>query len=286
MPASTSYEKEIIAWFKKNKRDLPWRKTDAWGVLVSEIMLQQTPVQRVLPVYNEWMKRWPTPAHLAKATPAEVITAWGRLGYPRRALRLHECAKVITTEFKGVIPNTESELRKLPGIGEYTAAAMVAFAFEGRSLVLDINIRRLFSRLYKGEEAPAAAPTKAERHEYAEYVPQKNAHLWAAATMELGALICTAKNPICGRCPVADSCQWRSLDYPATDRIKRTQTWHGTDRQCRGTIVQALRENSTLNKKQIHLLWDVPSQVEKAILTLLDDGLIEERRKNTYSLPR
>ncbi len=286
MYANSHFERAIIAWFKKNKRDLPWRKTDAWGVLVSEIMLQQTPVQRVLPVYNEWMKRWPTPAHLAKATPAEVITAWGRLGYPRRALRLHECAKVITTELKGQIPDTEVELRKLPGIGEYTAAAMVAFAFEGRSLVLDINIRRLFSRLYKGEEAPTAAPTKAERVEYAEYVPEKNAHIWAAATMELGALLCTAKNPLCGRCPVSDQCKWRSLDYPASERVKRTQTWHGTDRQCRGTIVQALRENSTLNKKQIHLLWDVPSQVEKAILTLLDDGLIEERRKNTYSLPR
>ena len=280
------YEREITSWFKKNKRDLPWRKTDAWGVLVSEIMLQQTPVQRVLPVYNEWMKRWPTPAHLAKATPAEVITAWGRLGYPRRALRLHECAKVITSELNGTVPSTETELRKLPGIGEYTAAAMVAFAFQGRSLVLDINIRRLFSRLYKGEEAPTAAPTKAERIEYAQYVPEKNAHIWAAATMELGALVCTAKNPLCGRCPVSDQCQWRSLDYPASKRVKRTQTWHGTDRQCRGTIVQALRENSTLNKKQIHLLWDVPSQVEKAILTLLDDGLIEERRKNTYSLPR
>jgi A/G-specific adenine glycosylase len=280
------YEKAIIDWFKENKRDLPWRKTDAWGVLVSEIMLQQTPVQRVLPVYNEWMKRWPTAADLAKATPAEVITAWGRLGYPRRALRLHECAKVITTELDGAIPQIESELRKLPGIGEYTAAAMVAFAFKGRSLVLDINIRRLFSRLYKGEEAPSAAPTKAERTEYAEYVPQKNAHLWAAATMELGALICTAKNPTCGLCPVADQCKWRSLDYPASERVKRTQTWHGTDRQCRGSIVQALRENSTLNKKQIHLLWDVPSQVEKALLTLLDDGLIEERGTNTFSLPR
>ena len=280
------YEKTIIAWFKKNKRDLPWRNTDAWGVLVSEIMLQQTPVQRVLPVYNEWMARWPTPTHLAKASPADVITAWGRLGYPRRALRLHECAKVITNELNGKIPETEAELRKLPGIGEYTAAAMVAFAFEGRSLVLDINIRRLFSRLYQGEEAPTAAPTKAERLEYAEYVPQKNAHLWAAATMELGALICTAKNPLCGRCPVADECKWRSLDFPASERVKRTQTWHGTDRQCRGTVVQALRENSTLTKKQIHLLWDVPSQVEKAILTLLDDGLIEERKRNTYSLPR
>ena len=279
------YERAIVDWFKKNKRDLPWRKTDAWGVLVSEIMLQQTPVHRVLPIYNEWMKRWPTPAHLAKASPAEVITAWGRLGYPRRALRLHECAKVITNDLDGVIPQSESELRALPGIGEYTAAAMVAFAFEGRSLVLDINIRRLFSRLYKGEESPTTAPTKAERTEYAEYVPQKNAHLWAAATMELGALICTAKNPLCGRCPVSDQCAWRSLDYPASERVKRTQTWHGTDRQCRGTIVQALRENSTLNKKQLHLLWDVPSQLEKAILTLLDDGLIEERRKNTYSLP-
>jgi A/G-specific adenine glycosylase len=280
------YEKAITDWFKKNKRDLPWRKTDAWGVLVSEIMLQQTPVQRVLPVYNEWMKRWPTPAALAKATPAEVITAWGRLGYPRRALRLHECAKEITENHKGVIPSTEIELRKLPGVGEYTSAAIIAFAFKGSSLVLDINIRRLFSRLYKGEEAPTAAPTKAERVEYAQYVPAKGAHIWAAATMELGALVCTTKNPLCGRCPVAESCQWRSLDYPQTERIKRTQSWHGTDRQCRGTIVQALRENNLLTKKQIRLLWDVPSQVDKALLTLLDDGLIEARGKNTFSLPR
>jgi len=280
------YEKEITSWFKENKRDLPWRKSDAWGVLVSEIMLQQTPVQRVLPIYQEWMKRWPTAADLAKATPAEVITAWGRLGYPRRALRLHECAKVITSELKGVIPNDETELRKLPGIGEYTAAAIVAFAFQGKSLVLDINIRRLFSRLYKGEEAPTAAPTKAERVEYAQYVPDKKAHLWAAATMELGALICTAKKPLCGRCPVADKCQWRSLDYPSSERVKRSQSWHGTDRQCRGTIVQALRDNPKLSRREINLLWDVPSQVEKAILTLLDDGLIEEQRKGIFSLPQ
>jgi A/G-specific adenine glycosylase len=286
MHASSSYERLITDWFKKNKRDLPWRKSGAWGVLVSEIMLQQTPVQRVLPIYNEWMKRWPTPADLASASPAEVITAWGRLGYPRRALRLHECAKVITNELDGVIPSDEVQLRKLPGIGEYTAAAIVAFAFNDRSLVLDINIRRLFSRLYRGEESPTTAPTKAERLEYAQYLPEKKAHIWAAATMELGALICTAKNPLCGRCPVADQCAWRSLDYPASERVKRTQSWHGTDRQCRGTVVQALRENETLTKRELHLLWDVPSQLEKAILTLLDDGLIEERRKNSYSLPQ
>lgn len=280
------FEKEIINWFKKNKRDLPWRKTDAWGVLVSEFMLQQTPVNRVLPIYIEWMKRWPTAAALAKATPAEVITAWGRLGYPRRALRLHECAKAITHKLNGQIPREEAELRALPGIGEYTAAAIAAFAFEERSLVLDINIRRLFARLIDGIQTPAASATKAEKSRYEELIPKKDPHLWAAATMELGAVICTSQSPKCGICPVANECVWRSLDYPKSEVVKRQQTWHGTDRQCRGTIVQALRENEVLTKNQISQLWDVPSQLEKALLTLLDDGLIESRGKNKFSLPR
>lgn len=280
------FEKEITTWFKKNKRDLPWRKTDAWGVLVSEFMLQQTPVNRVLPVYEAWMKRWPTAASLSKATPAEVITAWGRLGYPRRALRLHECAKEITHNFKGKIPESEAELRALPGIGEYTAAAITAFAFEKRSLVLDINIRRLFARLFDGVETPTQAATKVEKSRYEELIPKKDPHLWAAATMELGAVICTSQSPKCGICPVAHVCTWRSLDYPKSDVVKRRQSWHGTDRQCRGTIVQALRENEVLTKSQITQLWDVPSQLEKALLTLLDDGLIESRGKNKFSLPR
>ena len=280
------YEKEISSWFKKNKRDLPWRKTDSWGILVSEFMLQQTPVNRVLPVYNQWMKRWPTAAHLAKATPAEVITAWGRLGYPRRALRLHECAKVITKELNGKIPTTEVDLRKLPGVGEYTAAAMVAFAFSSRSLVLDINIRRLFTRLFDGAESPTTSATKEEKVRYQELIPKKDPHIWAAATMELGALVCTSQSPKCAICPVADRCLWRSLDYPKSDLVKRRQSWHGTDRQCRGAVVQALRENEVLTKAQIAQLWDVPSQLEKALLTLLDDGLIEARGKSRYSLPR
>lgn len=280
------FEKEITSWFKKNKRDLPWRKTDAWGVLVSEFMLQQTPVNRVLPVYESWMKRWPTADDVAKATPAEVITAWGRLGYPRRALRLHECAKEITHNFKGKIPESEAELRTLPGIGEYTAAAITAFAFEKRSLVLDINIRRLFARLFDGVETPTQSATKIEKSRYEELIPKKDPHLWAAATMELGAVICTSQSPKCGICPVAHVCTWRSLDYPKSDVVKRRQSWHGTDRQCRGTIVQALRENEVLTKSQITQLWDVPSQLEKALLTLLDDGLIESRGKNKFSLPR
>ena len=277
---------EVAQWFKKNKRDLPWRKTDAWGILVSEFMLQQTPVNRVLPVYNQWMQKWPTAAALAKATPAEVITSWGRLGYPRRALRLHECAKEITSQHGGKIPTTESELRELPGVGEYTAAAMVAFAFSERSLVLDINIRRLFARLYDGVQSPTNSATKEEKARYESLIPKKNPHIWAAATMELGALICTSQSPKCALCPVSTQCLWRSLDYPQSEVVKRRQTWHGTDRQCRGMIVQSLRENEILTRAQIQELWDVPSQLEKAILTLLDDGLIEARGKNKFSLPR
>jgi A/G-specific adenine glycosylase len=282
----SSLHQPVLAWYKKNKRDLPWRNTDAWGVLVSEIMLQQTPVARVLPIYIEWMTRWPTPAALAAATPAQIITAWGRLGYPRRALRLHECAKVISTKYKGKIPETQSELRELPGIGDYTSAAIIAFAFEGRSLVLDINIRRVFARVIDGLEVPTAAPTKTERQEREKLIPSKNPHVWAAATMELGALICTAKNPKCGQCPLADQCIWRSLDYPLSDQPKRTQSWHGTDRQCRGVIVQALRENPALSKKEIMQLWDVPSQVEKALLTLLEDGLVVAQKGQRFSLPQ
>jgi len=282
----SSLHQPVLAWYKKNKRELPWRNTDAWGVLVSEIMLQQTPVARVLPIYIEWMKRWPTPEALAAATPAQVITAWGRLGYPRRALRLHECAKVISTQYKGQIPETQSELRELPGIGDYTSAAIIAFAFEGRSLVLDINIRRVFARVIDGVEVPTAAPTKSERLEREKLIPSKNPHVWAAATMELGALICTAKNPKCGQCPLADQCIWRSLDYPLSDQPKRTQSWHGTDRQCRGVIVQALRENPALSKKEIMQLWDVPSQVEKALLTLLEDGLVVAQKGQRFSLPQ
>jgi A/G-specific adenine glycosylase len=205
-------EKEITSWFKKNKRDLPWRSTTAWGILVSEIMLQQTPVARVEPIWHIWMKRWPSPKDLAKASPADVIKEWGRLGYPRRALRLRECAQVIATDFNNKVPDNEIQLRKLPGVGDYTAAAVMAFAFKERSLVLDINIRRLFSRIYDGVQSPTTAPNKTERAARAELVPKKNAHIWAAATMELGALVCTAQKPKCEICPVSDSCKWRSLN--------------------------------------------------------------------------
>ncbi len=279
-------EKPIVNWFKKNKRDLPWRNATPWGVMVSEYMLQQTPVNRVLPKWHEWMKRWPTPRDLAKATPAEVITAWGRLGYPRRALRLHAAAQIIAEDFNNQVPTETHILQTLPGIGEYTAAAITAFAFEQQSLVMDVNIRRLLTRIIDGNEHPKPAPTVKEKASRLALQPTKNAHIWAAATMELGALVCTSKNPICEKCPVISQCNWRKNGYPKTDLVRKSQDWHGTDRKCRGTIVQALRENQSLTENAIMKLWPDQSQVEKALKTLQADLLIEAIPRNRYRLPQ
>lgn len=278
-------EKPIVSWFKKNKRDLPWRNTTPWGVMVSEYMLQQTPVNRVLPKWDEWMKRWPTPNDLAKASPAQVITAWGRLGYPRRALRLHAAAQIIAEDFNNQVPEDPATLQTLPGIGEYTAAAIGAFAFEKQTLVMDVNIRRLLTRIIDGNEHPKPAPTSREKASRLALQPSKNAHLWAAATMELGALVCTSKNPICEKCPVIGQCNWQKNGYPKTDLVRKSQDWHGTDRKCRGTIVQALRENKSLTESAIKKLWPDESQVEKALTTLQEDLLIEAMPRKRYRLP-
>ena len=278
-------EKPIVNWFKKNKRDLPWRTTTPWGVMVSEYMLQQTPVNRVLPKWIEWMERWPTPKDLAAATPAQVITAWGRLGYPRRALRLHAAAQIIADDFNNEVPEDELTLQQLPGIGEYTAAAIAAFAFDQRTLVMDVNIRRVLTRVIDGDEHPKPAPTSREKARRLALLPEKNAHIWAAATMELGAIVCTSKNPKCELCPVISACNWRKNGYPKSDLIRKSQDWHGTDRKCRGTIVQALRENESLTENAIKKLWPEESQVEKALKTLQEDLLIEAISRKRYRLP-
>jgi A/G-specific adenine glycosylase len=282
----SSFEKAITDWFAVHKRDLPWRNSTPWGVMVSEFMLQQTPVVRVLPKWNEWVKRWPTPQDLASATPADVITAWGRLGYPRRALRLYECAKIITNDFAGKVPDTAGALRSLPGIGDYTAAAIAAFAYNESTLVLDVNIRRLFARVLDGVERPRTHLSNDERLLRRELIPERDAPRWAAATMELGALVCSSRTPKCGECPLVALCMWRAAGYPKSDRPRKTQGWHGTNRQCRGVIVQALRENACLNKSEIQILWHNESQIENALFTLLADGLISITSDALYSLPQ
>ena len=273
----------ILRWFDENKRDLPWRNTSPWGVMVSEYMLQQTPVNRVLPIWREWLSRWPTPQDLAAAKRSDVITAWGRLGYPRRALRLHEAAGVIATKFENQVPRAIEDLQSLPGVGDYTAAAIAAFAYNESTLVLDVNIRRLFARVIDGDQFATSAPSKIERKLRYELIPSDGAK-WAAATMELGALICTARNPICDQCPLKEECSWREKGYPHSEVKKKSQGWAGTDRQCRGVIVQALRENRKQTKIALNKLWHDETQVESALKTLLADGLIEATGKS-FQLP-
>ena len=264
----------ILDWFEQNKRDLPWRKTSPWGVMISEFMLQQTPVKRVLPVWLEWIDRWPTPADLAVSKKSDAISAWGRLGYPRRAVRLHESAGVIARDFNNQVPRAIEDLRSLPGVGEYTAAAIASFAYHESALVMDINIRRFFARAIDGIETPTSAPSQIERRLRAELIPSDGA-LWAAATMELGALICTARTPLCDQCPAKKSCAWRAAGYPKSEIVKKSQAWAGTDRQCRGLIVQHLRENKSVTKSALLKLWDDADQSEKAIKSLIADHLIE-----------
>lgn len=274
---------QLIHWFQENNRDLPWRKTSPWGVLVSEFMLQQTPVNRVLPIWTEWMKTWPEPQALARANKSEVIRAWGGLGYPRRAIRLHESARVIAQQFGNQVPSTYEELLLLPGVGDYTAAAILAFAFNQKSLVLDINIRRLFFRLIDGVESPPSHISMIERALRVDLIPKEQPHIWAAATMEFGALICTAKNPNCGACPLQDQCAWRALDYPKS-KPRPKPKFTGSDRQCRGTILKTLRIQDDATHSELSALWPDGVQYEKALKTLIADGLIETTGKKSYKL--
>ena len=278
----------ICAWFDANGRDLPWRRpgTSAWGVLVSEVMSQQTPMSRVIGPWHEWMNRWPTPDDLAEEDSGEAVAAWGRLGYPRRALRLHSCAVAIATEHDGVVPNSYDELVALPGIGDYTASAVVSFAFGGRATVLDTNVRRLIARAESGIANCPTSVTRAERVVADALVPDEDARAakWAVASMELGALVCTARSPQCEVCPIRDSCRWVIDGRPDNAPARRGQPWKGTDRQCRGVIMDVVRNSPRGVKVQMALsAWPQPDQASRCLESLLDDGLVH-RRGNLISL--
>jgi A/G-specific adenine glycosylase len=279
---------EILSWFDRTARDLPWRRNASpWAVMVSEFMLQQTPVSRVLPVYEAWLDRWPTPAALADESPGEAVRAWGRLGYPRRALRLHAAATAIVERHDGEVPDSLDALLALPGVGAYTAGAISSFAFGRREVVLDTNVRRVFARAIGGEQFPPATVTTAERDLATAVLPVRDAHRWAAATMELGALVCTARAPRCDECPVADLCRWRAADYPAYDGpARRGQAWHGTDRQCRGRLMAVLRDApGPVPKTALDLVWPDAPQRERALDGLVADGLVEPLGDDTFALP-
>lgn len=276
----TALHAGLGAWFAAEARPLPWRAADTtpWGVLVSEIMLQQTPASRVEAPWREWMTRWPTPGDLAAAPVDEVLRAWGRLGYPRRALRLRQSATAIVERHGGVVPEDEAALLALPGIGRYTAAAVLAFAFGRRSLVLDVNIRRVLARYHRGVEHPAAHETAAERREALAFVPDRDADaaLWSASAMELGAVVCTARSPRCGDCPVSEGCAWLAAGRPAWQGPARVaQAWEGTDRQCRGRIMAALRATEAA-VPLVDIAWPDEAQLRRAASGLVTDGLARQ----------
>ncbi|MEC4016859.1 A/G-specific adenine glycosylase [Streptomyces sp. H27-D2] len=281
----------VNAWFETHARDLPWRRPEAgpWGVMVSEFMLQQTPVSRVLPIYEQWLARWPRPADLAAEPPGEAVRAWGRLGYPRRALRLHGAAAAIQERHGGEVPRDHHQLLALPGVGEYTAAAVASFAYGQRHPVLDTNVRRVFARAVTGVQYPPTATTAAERRTARELLPddEPTAARWAAATMELGALVCTARAPDCAHCPIAGQCGWRLAGSPAhAGPPRRGQTYAGTDRQVRGKLLAVLRDALTpVGQVALDAVWDEPVQRARALDGLVADGLVEPLADGVYRLP-
>jgi A/G-specific adenine glycosylase len=290
MPDSSLHQ-PILSWYANHRRELPWRApgVNAWPVLVSEVMLQQTPVDRVLPVYAQWLEYWPTPSHLAAASPGDAVRAWGRLGYPRRAIRLHQAAGTIVSRHGGHVPADHAALLALPGVGTYTAAAVLAFGFGRRQVVLDTNVRRVLARMLLGQARPTRSVTAAERAIAESVTPDhaSDAAAWAVAVMELGALVCTARAPACSRCPVATSCKWRGQGYPAPAVPPLgSQRYDGTDRHCRGVLLSVLREApDSVPRSRLEAAWTRQPQRERSLGGLIADGLVEQLPDGSYRLP-
>ena len=280
---------EILEWYGRARRDLPWRApgVSAWQILVSEFMLQQTPVVRVVPVWTDWVRRWPTPSTTAAAGAADVLRAWGKLGYPRRAKRLHECATVIATEYADEVPADVEKLLALPGVGAYTARAVACFAYGARVPVVDTNVRRVVARAVGGR-ADAGAPAVSRDHAEVEALlpDDDSAAVFSAGLMELGATVCTARAPKCGECPLS-FCAWRAAGFPSGDRPARpAQRFAGTDRQVRGRLMDVLRASPTpVQRRQLDTVWLTDTaQRDRALGSLLSDGLVEQTADGRFAL--
>ncbi|HET6483345.1 MAG TPA: A/G-specific adenine glycosylase [Actinoplanes sp.] len=281
---------DAITWFDQNARDLPWRQpeTSAWGVLVSEVMLQQTPVVRVEPAWRSWMQRWPTPADLAADPPAEAIRMWGRLGYPRRAMRLHAAAGAMVERHDGQVPSDLDQLLALPGVGTYTGRAVATFAYGQRHPVVDTNVRRVVSRAVEGKPDAGPSTTAADLVAMADLLPEDPARAARAsiAFMELGALVCVARSPRCPECPFQDVCAWRRAGSPALEGPSRKpQRYAGTDRQVRGLLLEVLRHaTGPVPRERLDLVWNDDVQRARALAGLVEDGLVEPLSVDNFVL--
>ncbi|RJQ78459.1 A/G-specific adenine glycosylase [Pseudonocardiaceae bacterium YIM PH 21723] len=280
----------MLDWFDSVGRDLPWRHpVGGWGVLVSEIMLQQTPVVRVLPIWQEWMARWPKPSDLAAASQADVVRAWGKLGYPRRALRLHAAATEIAANHGDTVPSDVDTLLALPGIGAYTARAVAAFAYGKRCPVVDTNVRRVVARAVHGAGDAGPPSNTRDMADVEALLPPDDptASRYSAALMELGALVCTARTPRCADCPVYDTCAWQHAGRPAYNGpAKQVQKFAGTDRQVRGKLLDVLRASSgPVERSALDVVWHDAGQRDRCLHSLLVDGLVEQTKDDLFALP-
>lgn len=287
----TSIAGPLVAWYREAGRDLPWRRPGfpAWGTLVSEVMLQQTPVSRVVPRLAEWLERWPTPADLAASPPSEAVRAWDRLGYPRRALRLHAAAVAITERHGGVVPEDVDDLLALPGVGDYTARAVAVFAHGHRHPVVDTNVRRVLARAVEGLAEPWSPSARRDLPLMEAQLPDdlETAAATNAAAMELGALVCTARSPRCGECPLVDRCAWVQAGRPEHDGpAKRTQArFEGSDRQVRGLVLAELRSSEVpVTDDEVRALWQDGTQLARALAGLVADGLVAGSPDDGWSL--
>ncbi|HVV36267.1 MAG TPA: A/G-specific adenine glycosylase [Acidimicrobiales bacterium] len=261
----------LIAWAAVNGRDLPWRHTrDPWAILVSEVMLQQTQVARVVPVWRAFLERFPTAPACAAAPQSDVVTAWRGMGYNRRAVSLHRCAIAVTADHAGRVPDDLDALLALPGIGAYTARAVLAFAYERAVGVLDVNAARVHARL-------AGAPVDQTTADAA--APSGQAWAWNQAILDLGATICTKRQPRCGDCPLSDDCAWhRAGPDPAPARTRQSK-FEGSDRQGRGRLVDALRLGAvSADPADLAEIMGWPGDTKRAqrvALSVVADGLAD-----------
>jgi A/G-specific adenine glycosylase len=250
-------------------------------------MLQQTPVARVLGPYEAWLVRWPTPAALAADAPGEAVRMWGRLGYPRRALRLHAAAVAVVERHEGRLPGDVASLLALPGVGDYTARAVAAFAYRRRVPVVDTNVRRVVARVVQGlADAPVRRSDLALVEALLPEEPEAAATA-SGALMELGALVCTARAPRCPACPVLGTCSWVLAGRPALDApVRRPQGYAGTDRQVRGRLLAVLRDApGPVEPDLLAQVWDEPVQRARALDALVVDGLVDPLPDGRYALP-
>jgi A/G-specific adenine glycosylase len=269
-------EDSLTVWAGAARRDLPWRRTrDPWAVLVSELMLQQTQVPRVVPRYEAFLARFPTPAATASAPVGEVVRAWAGLGYNRRAVSLHRAAGVIVDRHRGALPATLAELVALPGVGPYTARAVLAFAFEVDVGVVEVNSARVLARAVAGRPlAPAEAQALADA-----LVPAGQGWAWNQALLDLGATVCVKTAPRCGACPLKPCCAWGGAGPdPAVGSAGeggRQSTFAGSDRQGRGRLVDALRLGPVPRPALAAAAgWpDEPERAARVAATLVEDGL-------------